>query len=352
MNEKQKTKDGYLWDGSGEPDAEIQRLESPLGRFRHNPDLHPAPVWPEIVAAPQRSGWRAWLTFPRLVPALITAALVLAGVLFLRQPQGPPHPTGPSTASWEVSRLAGTPLIGANRIAESGRLAVGQMLETDASSRANITVGQIGEVEVEPSSRVRLVQARATENRLALDRGTIHALISAPPRLFFVDTPSAVAVDLGCAYTLQVDDQGVGLLRVTFGWVEFETHGQQSLIPSGAAAITKPGIGPGTPFFEDASDALKTALEKLDFEKLGPQDRARALQTILDESRKRDGFTLLNLLREYRGMSEPERALIYDRLATLIPPPPGVSRQPIVRGNNYMVGLWWDLMGVGHPRKK
>jgi hypothetical protein len=51
-------------------------------------------------------------------------------------------------------------------------------------------------------------------------------------------------------------------------------------------------------------------------------------------------------------MSEPERALIYDRLATLIPPPEGVSREAVVRGNNYMVGLWWDLMGVGHPLKK
>ncbi|HLY62752.1 MAG TPA: FecR domain-containing protein [Terriglobia bacterium] len=351
MNDEKKTKDDYLWDGSGEPDPEIQRLESALGRFRHNPDLHPAPVWPETAAAPHRTGWRAWLTFPRLAPALIMAALVLAEVLFLRWPRGP-QPINPSISSWQVSRLAGSPLIGENRIAESGRLAIGQMLVTDASSRANITVGKIGEVEVEPNSRVRLVQARMTENRLALDRGTIHALISAPPRLFFVDTPSAVAVDLGCAYTLQVDDQGVGLLRVTFGWVEFETHGQQSLIPSGAAAITKPGIGPGTPFFEDASDALKTALEKLDFENLDPQSRAAALHTILAEARKRDGFTLLNLLRTYRGMSEPERALIYDRLAALIPPPPGVSREPMVRGDNYMVGLWWDLMGVGHPKKK
>lgn len=351
MNEKKKTKDDYLWDRSGEPDPEIKRLESALGRFRHDPEFHPAPGWPETSIPVSQSGWRAWLTFPRLAPALIIAALVLAAVLFLRWPPAP-QPIGPSPNSWEVARLAGTPLIGSNRIAESGRLEIGQLLETDASSRANITVGKIGEVEVEPSSRVRLVQARPTENRLALDRGTIHALISAPPRLFFVDTPSAVAVDLGCAYTLHVDDQGVGLLRVTFGWVEFETHGQQSLIPSGAAAITKPGIGPGTPFFEDASDGLKTALEKLDFEKLGPQDRADALHTVLAESRKRDGFTLLNLLREYRGMSESERALIYDRLAALIPPPPGVSRGPVVRGNNYMVGLWWDLMGVGHPKKK
>jgi hypothetical protein len=351
MNDDQKTNHDYLWDGSGEPDPEIQRLESALERFRHDPEKHPLPDWPAPESMPSRRGWRAWLELPRLAPVLTTLALMVVAVWVMRRSTAPTHIAETQT-SWEVSRLAGAPLIGSNRIAEIGRLGVGQLLVTDATSRANITVGKIGEVEVEPSSRVRLLQARATENRLALDRGTIHAFISAPPRLFFVDTPSAVAVDLGCAYTLHVDDRGVGLLRVTFGWVEFETHGQQSLIPSGAAAITKPGIGPGTPFFEDSSDAFKAALEKLDFEKLDPRARADALHTLLTESRKRDGFTLLNLLRESHETSDSERGLIYDRLAALIPPPPGVSRQGIVRSSSYMVGLWWDLMGVGHPKKK
>ncbi len=349
MNNKQDMKDDYLWDGSGEPDPEIQRLETALGRLRQNPGRHPAPEWPVSATRPIR--WRAWIMFPRLVPILATVALATLGVFLLRWPN-PRGPAAPSQSSWEVSRLAGAPRIGSSRISETGQLAVGQMLETDSSSRANITVAKIGEVEVDPSSRVRLLEARPTEDRLALDRGTIHAFISAPPRLFFVDTPSAVAIDLGCAYTLHVDDSGNGLLRVTFGWVEFETHGQQSLIPAGAAAITKPGLGPGTPYFEDASDAFKTALEKLDFERLSPYDRANTLQTLLKEARKRDGFTLLNLLRQYRAMQESERALIYDRLAQLIPPPPGVVREQIVRGSDYPVGLWWDLMGVGHPRKK
>jgi len=349
MNNKQDMKDDYLWDGSGEPDSEIQRLENALGRLRHNPERHPAPEWPASVERPVR--WRDWIVMPRLAPVLATVAFAALGVFILRW-TSPRPPAAPSQPSWEVSRLAGAPRIGSSRISETGQLAVGQMLETDSTSRANITVAKIGEVEVDPSSRVRLLEARPTEDRLALDRGTIHAFISAPPRLFFVDTPSAIAVDLGCAYTLQVDDRGNGLLRVTFGWVEFETHGQQSLIPAGAAAITKPGIGPGTPYFEDASDAFKTTLEKLDFEQLSPDDRADALRTLLREARKRDGFTLLNLLRQYRPMQETERSLIYDRLAQLIPPPSGVARDQIIRGADYPIGLWWDLMGVGHPLKK
>ena len=65
-------------------------------------------------------------------------------------------------------------------------------------------------------------------------RGTIHARIWAPPRFFFVNTPSAVAIDLGCEYTLQVDDAGAGLMRVTPGWVGFESDGRESFVPEGA----------------------------------------------------------------------------------------------------------------------
>jgi len=39
-----KKSDEYLWDGSGEPDPEIQRLEAVLGKFRHD---SPTPGFPK-----------------------------------------------------------------------------------------------------------------------------------------------------------------------------------------------------------------------------------------------------------------------------------------------------------------
>ena len=74
-------------------------------------------------------------------------------------------------------------------------------------------------MNVEPNSRLRLAGVGATDHRLELARGTMNAFIWAPPRLFFVDTPSATAVDLGCAYTLTVDDLGNGELHVMTGYV-------------------------------------------------------------------------------------------------------------------------------------
>jgi anti-sigma factor RsiW len=238
-----------------------------------------------------------------------------------------------SDATWAVARLEGSPTVGANRIEANGRLAVGEWLETDASSRAEINVANIGHVDVEPNSRVRLVETSATGHRLAMTRGLLHATISAPPRLFIVETPSAVAVDLGCAYTLEVDKAGRSILHVTAGWVALELKGRESVVPAGAVCVTQPGKGPGTPYFDDASDKFRDALTRLDFENGG----AKALSIVLAEAREYDTLTLWHLLSRVRGA---ERGRVYDRMAELVAPPAGVTREGVMRLDKGVLDLW------------
>src|SRR5215471_7716780 len=83
---------------------------------------------------------------------------------------------------WEVLTLQGTPAIDSRRIAGSANIKEGEWLQTDAASRAQIKVGAIGTVEVEPNTRVRLTAARSNEHRLTLAHGDIAASVSAPPR--------------------------------------------------------------------------------------------------------------------------------------------------------------------------
>jgi hypothetical protein len=243
----------------------------------------------------------------------------------------PAMPAGES--SWEVARLAGAPKIGAERIEESGRLAVGEWLETDASSRARINVANIGQVEVEPNSRVRLVGTTPEEHRLAMSHGRLRATIDAPPRIFIVDTPSAVAVDLGCAYTLEVDDAGRGRLHVTDGWVALEAKGRASLVPAGAICETQADKGPGTPYFDDVSPKFRDALSRLDFQNGG----AKELSIILAEAREYDTLTLWHLLSRVEGA---ERRRVYERMAALISPPAGVTREGIMQLDKGMLELW------------
>jgi hypothetical protein len=237
------------------------------------------------------------------------------------------------STTWEVARLEGSPMVGANRIEGNGRLAVGEWLETDATSRAQLSVANIGHVDIEPNSRVRLVETNSSEHRLAMTRGLLHATISAPPRLFIVETPSAVAVDLGCAYTLEVDKAGRSILHVTAGWVALELKGRESVVPAGAVCVTKKGKGPGTPYFDDASEKFRAALSKLDFQNGG----ARALSVVLAEAREFDTLTLWHLLSRVRGA---ERGRVYDRMAELISPPAGVTREGVMRLDRGMLDLW------------
>ena len=92
--------------------------------------------------------------------------------------------------SLAVRGAVGNVRIDGKRVVDIGKLSLGGALETGSSSGATITVADIGEVEVDPNTRIRLVKTQADEHRLALDHGRMKATISAPPRLFFVDTPS------------------------------------------------------------------------------------------------------------------------------------------------------------------
>jgi hypothetical protein len=266
--------------------------------------------------------------------AIAASLLLLVGLgVWTIYHQESPTPTGPS---WQVQRLNGTPTIGSKGIGNQAQLGVGQWLETDDTSRAEIAVSSIGKVDIDANTRVRLLETQPTEHRLELARGKMSARIWAPPRLFFVDTPSAVAADLGCAYTLEVDDAGSSLLRVTSGWVALELKDRESIVPAGAVCETKPGIGPGTPYFEDCAPDFKQAIETVDFDS-DPESRAIALDHMLSQARARDTLTLWHLLSRVEG---EDRARVFDRIASYAPPPTGVTREGILQLDPKMLELW------------
>jgi hypothetical protein len=347
-NKLQSRNDDYLWDGSGEPDPEILKLETLLREFRHD---RPAPVFPVLPPEPvPLTRWKFFLRRPRLFPILATTAATLLAVsvvtlIVQKLVVQTEKPVPLAVAGWDVSRIVGNPRIGRQIIASNGatsRLGVGQVLETDGQSRASLQSEGIGQIEMEAGTRLRVLTMGADSKRIALDRGTIHAYIWSPPGQFVVDTPSARTVDLGCAYTLQIDDSGGGLVRTSLGWVGFKLNGHESFIPAGAACPTRPLVGPGTPYFEDAPAEFRAALTRFDFEDSTPQKREQDLTIILSHSRQRDALTLWHLLTR---VDENQRLRVYDRLAKLAPPPVAVTRDGVLRLDQPMLDLWWNALG-------
>jgi FecR protein len=336
-------KNDYLWDGSGEPDPELQKLERALGQFRSQAKV---PTFPMDFEAGKSRGskviglvWR----IDRLAASVVlgAAAAMVAVVAFLHLPKSPAGP------GWDVARLEGAPSVGELTVAKTGEMAklhVGQVLTTNATSRASVQVADIGELYVDPGSRVRLLETGSNRKRIAVEVGTIHAAIWAPPGEFVVDTPSATAVDLGCAYTLQVAADGSGTLRTKMGWVGFHQNGHDSFIPAGAMCLTRAKEGPGTPFFEDSPEEFRLALHALDFGGLSAAERSEALQTVLRKARARDGFTLWHLLAR---VSDEERPIVYDRLTALVRPPSGTTREGVLRLDAPMMDAWWNAFDLG-----
>ena len=338
-HESPSSKHDYLWDKSGEPDPEILKLEAALTEFRH---AGPVPVLPEIAPYRRRIFFTGRL---RSIPVLSATAAAIAAIVaffYFAQTRKPPSI---AEAGWDVSRVAGSPRIGRKIItgqAAATRLDVGQVLETDDHSRASLQAEGIGQIAIDASTSLRLLSMGTGLKRVALDHGTIHAFIWAPPGQFVVDTPSARAVDLGCSYTLQVDASGAGLVRTALGWVGFQLNGRESFIPAGAACATKPHVGPGTPYFEDATPEFRSALAKFDFGDVTPQQRVEDLTRILAQARKRDALSLWHLLSR---VDEPQRLIVYDRLRTIAPPPTGVTKEGILRLEQPMLDEWWNALG-------
>jgi FecR protein len=339
-------KDDYLWEPSGTPDPDVERLEQVLGRLRTKapaPRVRLPPSPPGGFGETRKpdttyiDGERAvsYVGLRFLGPALAAAAAIVLMVGLTWQTAAP-------TAAWDVASLSGTPRIGSSVLMGEGRIAVGQTLTTDEASRARMDVSNIGQVTVDNSTRVRLVETRDGHHRLALERGTLHAVIAAPPGQFIVSTPSATATDLGCVYDLHVYDDGSGLLTVVAGWVAFEERGRESFVPSGASSRTDRINGPGTPRFDDTEQAFRDALDDVDNGR-DPERGAASLRFALEHARLRDAMTLWHLIAR---VAPSDRAAVADALAARVPMPPAVTRDAVLRLDRAALDQWWDALGL------
>jgi anti-sigma factor RsiW len=306
--------------------ADLDEVTFGLTMVRRLPVVAAPPdLWRSIEAAlseptPSRAlritGWRlAWAA------ALLVA--IATGILSLTRLPG---------ERWEVTRLAGDAALGSRPLAGTGRAGAGAEITTGESGRVRIRIGEIGTVVVEPNTQVRLAALGTQDHRLALTSGSLSASITAPPRLFFVETPSATAIDLGCEYTLECDRAGNGLLAVTAGWVALEQKGRESLVPAGASCRTRSGLGPGTPFFRDAPPLLLDALDAFDSGRGGD-----AVEVMLRESRVRDTLSLWHLLSR---VAPGQRDAVYRRIAALAPPPEEVSLDRVLRLDAAALTKW------------
>ena len=267
--------DDFLYDRSGAPDIDVEKLERVLRPLGRRDD---APIRP---VTPRRRG--------RLVLVTLAAAAAAALLRVLLVPAT--EPAQPAVASGPAIRDA----------ADSASFAAGDWVETADAGR-EILVGDLGRVTLAARSRLQVRHVSSETTRLYLARGSLEARVGADvrPRFFQVDTDAARCVDLGCRYTLDVAKDGVATVRVVTGQVAFETATREVFVPAGAVCVARRGSGPGTPRFEDARAALGDAFDALDGAASGTPARRRELAAAaLDEVRDgRDTLPAWHLLQD------------------------------------------------------
>src|SRR5207302_1419022 len=127
--------DDYLWDRSGPPDPEIEKLEQLLAPLAHDKPLRRA-----------RKRWPIYATAGGLLAA---AAVVIVVVLPDRDQPAPRHPE----TGFDFIAREGTVLVN-ERAVSTGTLAAGDVLDT-RSSNVELLIADIGRAELAPGTQIR-----------------------------------------------------------------------------------------------------------------------------------------------------------------------------------------------------
>ena len=309
--------DDYLWDRSGDEDPDVARLEKLLSPLKHDAPLdelrmrRKRPIWPYAIA-------------------LVAAAAIVAVIAWPRGAQKPSeYACGAQASGFAFTARGGNVACGGANV-PAGVLPVGGTLDTGAHE-ADLAIADIGSAQLSPQTRVRLDQTSADRHQLYLERGRMHAKVSAPPRIFAVGTPSGQVTDLGCAYTLEVDDKGAGSIEVQSGMVELEAAtGRVVVVPAGANARLLAGRRASLPLDKGANAQLVAAVRAY-------HDGTGGMDRVLAAAKKSDSITIANLARLVDG---DEKRTALARLQELFPAPQQMSVDDIIELD--LFDMWFD----------
>jgi len=289
--------DDYLWDRSGPIDPDVVALERGLGALKFDPAQHPL-----RLPARRRLRAAAWLT---LAAAAVMAAG--AGAFWWRL-------QWPDDHAW---RLA-TTTSGMERV---GTLAVGETIDLGNGTEASLSIARLGTARVHAGSTLRLRATSSRQHSLQLTKGTMDVSVWAPPARLVIGTPAGTVIDLGCVFSLTVDDAGVARVRVETGWVQLENKFGETLVPAGASSEMTSDAPPVVPVYDDATAAFRDAIRLIE---AGATPKIDFALTLIDrDARARDVPTLL--LLALRSPQMPREALLA-RAALLVPPPAPVGK--------------------------
>ena len=240
-----------------------------------------------------------------------------------------------SAAFLSVDKLYGDAFIASDKIDTYGMLKPDEWLNTNENSKTRIKLGVLGEIEVEPSTQIKLLNLNASENHFYLQNGEINASIWGAPRHLFIDSPKGEIIDFGSSFNFKVDNDKSSVLKVKSGWAALHFKNQFVIIPAGNECITTDVIG--IPFNINSSKVFKEKLNEFVANKINVSE-------LLNIADKKDLVSLWYLLiSSYQN----ERKEIFNKIKALNSNASKLNEDEILKLDENALNNLWEVLGIG-----
>ena len=324
MNHHDERLDAYLWDPSAPPEDSVVEIERRLASARFDATARPLPRHDARLmrAAGDRRRGRFWMPL-----TWAAAAAVIASVGF-----GLWRWNWPEGAAWTVLTPAGT----------YDDLGVGSTLRTDSAQSALVQIARIGTMRVRGNTAVTLRSTGSNRHRLALQEGSVHVRVWAPPSSVSFRTPAGEVIDMGCEFELTVTS-AASHVRVSSGWVQLDNFLGETLVPAGASSNMTTSVRPAVAVYDDAAAEFREAVRA---HESAPGDPI-AVDRIVQLARTRDVFTLLQLVQR----RSPAVNRLVPRAAELFAPPDAADPGRVLSGDRAALDRWMSALPLPSPKR-
>ncbi len=264
-----------------------------------------------------------------ILSTILTAVLFAAiiGFLFYNQE---------SVAFLSIDKLYGDIFIDSKKIDNYGMLKPGDWLNSAENSKSRIKLGVLGEIEIEPSTKIKLLQVNASGNYFYLQSGGIKASIWGAPKHLLIDSPTGEIIDFGSTFNYKVNSDKNSILKVESGWAAIHFNSQFVIVPAGNECETNNEIG--IPFSINRSKEFKQKLK--DFE----NHEVVSMSELIKYAGKVDLISLWYLLM---SSSKNERQEIFNKIKQLDPKAGNVLVGNIIKLDENEMNQLWETLGLG-----
>jgi len=245
---------------------------------------------------------RNWYWF-----ASAAAIILICSLVFSRYSEQNIYSAG-EMSNWKLVNLKGNALVNG---VKSDVVNVGDWIQTDNESAVILKIANVGDISIEPNSKVRFIQSDDNLSRIEISYGTVNTSTSQADK-FILQSNNMKVQDKGSSYSFKVDDKGNGVIYVNNGIANVESGNRVSVVPEGKFCMYKPEFGVGIPFRKDATPEFQNALFQYDFNNGGNN----AIYSAIASATAEDYYSLLNLIPR---VDEKTKYLVLNKLDRITP---------------------------------